>query len=209
MRGSSEGSGRARVYGAGSSHSTRGRDTEPRTACNVSTRWEYALDVTTETSTVDSPTTTPVPAAEALPEDDTGPGIVDATLRRGFALLSGLALVVAFFLPWIEATDLNLRSLTGLQIVLDGDMQASTRAAVFAVPMLGLVLLVAGYVGRRSALFVGLLAGISLTLVGAWQTLSYLAESIGAGLWVVAAASMLALIGGIPWQRVIRGMRGS
>lgn len=171
-------------------------------------------------TTEPSPVATPEPAPDQILTDppheppaeesaSEGPGVVDATLRRGVALLSGLALVVSFFLPWIEATDLNLRSLTGLQIFLDGDMQSTTRAAVFAVPALGMILLVAGYVGRRSALFVGLLAGISLIVVGAWQTLSYLAESIGAGLWVVACASLLAFIGGIPWQRIIRGMRGN
>ena len=120
-----------------------------------------------------------------------------------------MALVVAFFLPWLQATDLNLRTLTGLQIVLDGEMEGSTRAAVAAVPTLGVILLVAGYVGRRSALLVGLLAGVSLLVVGMWQTLSYLANSIGTGLWVVAGASLLALVGGIPWQRIWKAARSS
>ena len=145
----------------------------------------------------------------AVEPEKTGPGAVDATLRRGFALISGMALVVAFFLPWLQATDLNLRTLTGLQIVLDGEMENSTRAAVAAVPTLGVILLVAGYVGRRSALFVGLLAGVSLLVVGMWQTLSYLANSIGTGLWVVAGASLLALVGGIPWQRIWKAARSA
>ena len=133
-----------------------------------------------------------------------GPGAIDATLRRGVALVSGLLLVVGFFLPWRQATSMDPVSVTGLDIVLKGLMEPSTRYAVMAVPAVGLVLLVAGYVGRRSSLTVGLIAGISLILVGAWQILTYLAESIGTGLWIVACASLLALIGGIPWQRIFR-----
>lgn|GEM_PF-2062043 len=133
-----------------------------------------------------------------------GPGAIDSTLRRGVALISGVALVVAFFLPWIQATEFNLRTMTGLEILLSSDMTSQTRAAVSAVPSLGIILLIAGYVGRKAALFVGLLAGITLVLVGAWQIGTYLAESIGAGLWVVAGASLLALIGGIPWQRIVK-----
>ncbi|MCO4773442.1 MAG: hypothetical protein KDA24_25640 [Deltaproteobacteria bacterium] len=169
--------------------------------------------MTTDHADVEPASTTPEPGrlptdppdtGPPAPGEPAGPGAIDATLRRGVALISGLALVVAFFLPWLEQTDINLRTLTGLQIVLDGEMSSQTRAAVAAVPGLGIILLIAGYVGRRSALFVGLLAGISLIVVGAWQTLSYLAESIGTGLWVVAAASLLAVIGGIPWQRIVR-----
>jgi hypothetical protein len=148
----------------------------------------------------------PRPYEPAEPEP-TGPGAVDAMLRRGVALVSGLLLVVGFFLPWRQATPLDPVSVTGLDIVLKGLMDPSTRYAVLAVPLVGIVLLIAGYVGRRSSLFVGLLAGVSLILVGAWQILSYLAESIGTGLWIVAGAALLALIGGIPWQRVVRGGR--
>ena len=161
------------------------------------------------TETPDAPADADTPSAPppSAPPVDDGPGAVDAALRRGVALVSGVALIVGFFLPWRQATALDSVSVSGLDIVLKGLMEPSTRYAVLAVPLLGITLLVAGYVGRRTALFVGLLAGLTLILVGAWQTLSYLAESIGTGLWVVAGASLLALIGGIPWQRIVRGMR--
>ena len=122
------------------------------------------------------------------------------------AKVSGLALVVGFFLPWQQATSLDAISVTGFDIVMKGLLDSGARAAVMTVPALGLVLLGLAYLGRRASLVGGLLVGVTLLLVGTIQTLQYLAQSIGIGLWVVAAASFLALVGGVPWRRLIKGM---
>ena len=134
-----------------------------------------------------------------------GPGAVETTVRRVLAGLAGLALVIGFFLPWRQATTLDPVSVTGFDVITKGLMAAGTRLAVGAVPLCGLALLAAAYVGRRASQLLSLVAGLALLLVGTWQVLSYLALSIGVGLWVVAGASLVAMLAGIPWRRMLRG----
>lgn len=148
------------------------------------------------------------PRPETEAPAPSGPGVIDSTLRRGVALVAGIALIVGFFLPWRQATGLDAVSISGLDIVTKGLLvDENTRYVALAVPLCGLVLLVGGYVGRTTALVVSLIAGLSLVLVGAWQVLTYLAQSIGLGLWITAAAAFVAVIGGIPWQRMLRAGR--
>ncbi len=149
----------------------------------------------------------------AVPSDDPpepvakqGPGRVDAFIRRFVAGGAGLALVVGFFLTWQQQLGVN-DSYTGFQLATEDTVDAGQRAAMWAVPAFGVILIGLGYLGRRPALLGSLLIGLSLLLVGTWQTLAYLAQSIGPGLWITAGAAFVALLGGIPWQRIIRGMR--
>jgi hypothetical protein len=149
----------------------------------------------------------PIPDDAEASETEAGPGRIDSFLRRFIAGGAGLALVVGFFLDWQQATAINAESYTGFQLVLKDTFDAGQRAAMWAVPAFGVVLIGLGYLGRKPALLGSLLVGLSLLLVGTWQTLAYLAQSIGPGLWITAGAAFVALLGGIPWQRVIRGVR--
>ena len=137
------------------------------------------------------------------------PGRVDAFFRRFVAGAAGLALVVGFFLEWKMASGTSTESYTGLKLVMADFTDPGQRAAIWSVPAFGVILIALGYWGRRPALIGSLLVGLSLLLVGLTQVLAYLAQSIGPGLWVTAGAAFVALLGGIPWQRVVRGVRAS
>jgi len=161
-----------------------------------------------ELANIDTETGSHPPAAGPTGDAaDSGPGRVDSFFRRFIAGGAGLALVIGFFLEWQQVTALSPESYTGFQLVLRDTLDAGQRAAMWAVPGLGILLIALGYLGRTPALLGSLLVGLSLLLVGTWQTLAYLAQSIGPGLWITAGAAFVALLGGIPWQRIIRGVR--
>lgn len=81
------------------------------------------------------------------------------------------------------------------------------RVFIWGVPAVGVVLIALASWGRRPALFGSLFFGLTLLLAGTWKTLTHLAESIGPGLWICAGAALVALVAGIPWQRLIQGAR--
>ncbi len=134
-------------------------------------------------------------------DEHSGPGRIDAFVRRALACIAGLGLVVGFFLNWQQSTEINLESYTGLELALKG------RTAIWAIPAVGGILIALGAWGRRPALLGSMLIGLALLLVGTWQTLTYLAQTIGPGLWITAGAAIVALLGGIPWQRMFRNAR--
>lgn len=149
----------------------------------------------------------PASAVAAEPPAKEGPGKIDAFLRRFIAGGTGLALVISFFLEWQQPAGANMESYTGLKLVMADALDQGQKAGILAVPALGTLLIALGYWGRRPALLGSLLVGLGLLLMGTWQTLAYLAQSIGPGLWMAAGAAFIALLGGIPWQRIFRGMR--
>ncbi len=161
-----------------------------------------------ETDSIPAIPAAPPPPAETE-EPEPGPGRIDAFFRRAVACGTGLALVVAFFFDWQRGSGVNLESYSGLDLATKGTLDPVQAAAIWAVPLLGALLVGLGAWGRRPALIGSLLIGLSLLLVGTWQTLAFLAQSIGPGLWISAGAAFVALLGGIPWQRIIRGMRKS
>ena len=152
---------------------------------------------------------TPNESAPGDTEAPAGPGRIDAFLRRFIAGATGLVLVISFFLEWQQPAGANMESYTGLKLVMADALDQGQKAGILAVPGLGALLIALGYWGRRPALVGSLLVGLGLLLVGTWQTLLLLAQSIGPGLWLAAGAAFVALLGGIPWQRIFRGMRSS
>jgi hypothetical protein len=108
----------------------------------------------------------------------------------------GVALVGGFFMRWLTLGDMV--SVSGFTlIVTEGEMvsllSGSHRFLLFAVPVFGILLVVAGVFGHRFGLWVALVTGVTVLGFGAFTLIRLFVESTGAGLWIVVGASLLAL----------------
>jgi hypothetical protein len=153
------------------------------------------------------------PAEVAKNPDTSAPAArskFEAWPQRSLCAGVGVALFVAFGLPWIQLTEAAIGRHSGLELAIDGAQSGSSHAILFVLPVLGGVLLATAWWGRRRACMGALLAtGLLVLLGGAWQTLLYVAAAIGPGLWVVAATGLVALVGGLPWRAIIERQRAS
>jgi hypothetical protein len=108
----------------------------------------------------------------------------------------GVALIAGFFMRWLTLGDMV--SVSGFSlIVTQGEMvsllSGSHRFLLFAVPVFGILLVVAGAIGHRFGLWVALVTGVTVLGFGAFTLIRLFIESTGAGLWIVVGASLLAL----------------
>lgn len=149
----------------------------------------------------DTPTEPFAPYTEATDGDT----ILDL-VRRGIIGAAGLALIVAFFLPWLTLNE-ELARYSGLDILLKGGPAGSGRVLIAMVPVVGLAMMGGAWVSRKVAMGVGLVAGLLVLAASFWQTLMLLTDTIGTGLWVVAIAALVAIAAGMPWALVIARFR--
>jgi hypothetical protein len=108
----------------------------------------------------------------------------------------GVALIAGFFMRWLTLGDMV--SVSGFSlIVTEGEMvsllSGAHRVLLFAVPVFGILLVVAGAIGHRFGLWVALITGVTVLGFGMYTVIRLFLESTGAGLWIVIGASLLAL----------------
>ena len=171
----------------------------------------------------DTETTTPVSA----PSTTAGAGPITAPASTGTATasppakpsvapiwlrilqgLSGVGLIVGFFLPWIKLGELV--SLSGFSLVLAGgeaveQLSAPSRGLIFSIPLIGLALLATSIKGFRGLAWAGMATGILIVLVGLYTLISAFLDSTGAGMWLVSGCALLSLGTGALALRIAKG----
>lgn len=110
--------------------------------------------------------------------------------------LSGLGLMVGFFMPWIRLGEMV--SVSGFGLVLtSGDvveqLSAPSRGLIVAIPLIGLALIAIAMKGFRGLAWAGLATGILIILVGLYTLISFFLDSTGTGMWLVTGSALLAL----------------
>lgn len=125
----------------------------------------------------------------------------------GFA---GLALLVGFFLPWLNrqpqvADDAAIPgamvAYTGLSLAMSGDLAGSPSMLLFLIPGLGIALSAIAFMGFKWSGQVAV--GIAVALIGyaLYVLLQMFVQHTGLGLWVVAGGTfVILLLGVIAWM---------
>jgi hypothetical protein len=115
-----------------------------------------------------------------------------ASKVNALVVVAGLALVVGFFLPWIDL-GIGPRA-SGLDVVRHATDSGFFRWMVLAVPVLGLAMVLTGATGSRHARVVSLATGFVLVGYGVFKTVHTFFAVSGFGLWLVIAAGCAALV---------------
>jgi hypothetical protein len=153
-----------------------------------------SANVAPDMSSLPQGATEPVaPLETARPEPDNRLSL----LRRGLLGVSGLLLLVGFFLPWLKVGSLLTVSGFGL-VFASGDVvsfvSGTSRFMLILVPLLGALLLGGAIWGHRIAQWVAL-AGATLILgFGLINLIQMLLASTGLGMWLVTGAAITSLV---------------
>lgn len=120
--------------------------------------------------------------------------------------LSGVGLIVGFFMPWIKLGETV--SLSGFSLVLTGGVEqlsAPSRGLIFSIPLIGLALLATAIKGFRGLGWAGLATGILIGLVGVYTLISAFLDSTGMGMWLVSGCALMAMGTGALALRLSKG----
>jgi hypothetical protein len=125
-------------------------------------------------------------------------------LSRVLLGATGAGLLLGFFLPWVKLG--TMVSLSGLNLALTGGQAIESLSGpfgliVFVVPLAGVALLFGAVRGYRRLEWLGLVSGCIIFGVGIFTLVRVFLGSTGMGMWLVAAASMAAIMIGTLSQR--------
>ena len=109
--------------------------------------------------------------------------------------IAGIALVVGFFMPWIDLA--GLVSVSGWDLVRDDHISLGTRAVIALCPVAGAALAFAAFGGSRNAAKVSIAAGLGVLGYTGFKVAYTFAKITGWGLWMVLAAGAIALVVGM------------
>ena len=114
-----------------------------------------------------------------------------ASTVRMVTIVAGLALVVGFFLPWI---DLGIGpNASGLDVVRHTNGASFFRLMVLAVPIGGVAMAFCAFTNSKYTKLVSVLTGLTLVGYGIAKIVQTFFAISGFGLWLVIAASFAAL----------------
>jgi hypothetical protein len=111
--------------------------------------------------------------------------------------ISGLLLLVGFFLPWLHLGD--LRDVSGLTLVISDQpiirhmIPETQRYILLAIPVLGLALTAIGFLGFRWSGIVGAVVGILVIGYGVVTVVTIFFRTTAVGMWLMLGGSFLAL----------------
>ena len=118
-------------------------------------------------------------------------------MGRIIAFACGCALLVGFFLPWIEVGGLGQIKASGLEILKQEQLPDRFRIMLLMCPICG-VLLVASAFGKK------LLTALAAFFIGAgvlgyplYYIFKFLRQTTGLGLWLVIGAGIVSFVYGI------------
>ncbi|MGZ5968835.1 MAG: hypothetical protein ACXWP4_14280 [Polyangiales bacterium] len=117
---------------------------------------------------------------------------MDGKTARSTIALIGLALVVGFFLPWIDM-GWGLR-VSGMDVVRHGSSGSLFYLMMLLVPIGGLAMVVTAIGGSKYVRLTSAATGLLLVGYGVVKTVHAFFATTGFGLWLVIAASCAALI---------------
>jgi hypothetical protein len=103
----------------------------------------------------------------------------------------GLAVVVAFFLPFLDLG--GLISASGWDIVTNEATPLGTRLLLSALPLLGLAMVGAGLAKSRASGLLCLLFGGGVLLYLAYLLFKFFLATTGLGLWITIGAAIIAV----------------
>jgi hypothetical protein len=114
-----------------------------------------------------------------------------STVRRAI-FLSGLALVVGFFLPWLDLGGPFRAS--GFDAVWNANGITAFRVMMLMVPIGGLAMMLSAAIQSRYARLISLGTGACLGAFGVYKALELFFRVTGWGLWIVLAAATVAVL---------------
>jgi hypothetical protein len=108
---------------------------------------------------------------------------------------AGAALVVGFFLPWLDLG--RVIGMSGWDMVRSGHASTWTKVVLALVPLLGAGLAFAGLGGGKRAANAALVAGGAIVGYTTYKVAYGFFKTTGIGLWLVLTAAAVALIVGL------------
>jgi hypothetical protein len=126
---------------------------------------------------------------------------------RALIGVTGLALLVGFFFPWVRR-ELEAEGetvlLSGLSLLQQESLAGTPPIAVIMVPVLGTALAAIAFTGFRYTAYVAV--GVSVLLFGyaAYVLFQLFVQHTGLGLWITTGAAFLSLLfgaGTLFWMR--------
>ena len=108
---------------------------------------------------------------------------------------AGVALFAGFFLNWVDFG--GVFGWSAWNAVWDGHGDLLDKAILLAVPVMGVVLALAGLSGGKPAANTGLLVGGLILSYAIYKVAWAFFKTTGIGLWLVLAAAVIALIIGL------------
>ncbi len=110
---------------------------------------------------------------------------------RTLIAASGAALLIGFFLPWV---DIGFGpTISGFGVARAANGASMFSAMLWLIPFGGLAMLASALAGSRHARLVSVLVGLSLVGYAVVKTVHAFFATTGLGLWVVIAASLAAI----------------
>lgn len=116
---------------------------------------------------------------------------MDPKAARTLLLLTGAALLVGFFLPWV---DLGFGpTISGFAVARHAPNGALFQTMLWAIPVGGLAMIVTAATGSRHARLTSVLVGLGLVGYGVVKTVHAFFATTGLGLWLVIIAALAAV----------------
>jgi len=123
-----------------------------------------------------------------------------ALVLRGLFIACGAALLVGFFLPWVKIGALLTVSGVGLSLAqgeMVGMVAGSSGFLLFAIPILGAVLIAGGITGHRLTSWLAVAGATIILGFGFYTVMRFFLQSTGFGMWLVVASAILSLAFGL------------
>ena len=116
----------------------------------------------------------------------------------------GLALLVGFFLPWLnvsvpgaEGAPATLQAQSGLTLATSGDLVGTPAPLLFLVPALGVALTATAFMGFKWSAQVAVGVAVSLIGYSLYVLLQMFVQHTALGLWIVSGSVFLILLLGV------------
>jgi hypothetical protein len=158
-----------------------------------------APSATSPTMVTDGKTALEKPASPATPAPTGAALAFTGGPPMGFRALvgfSGLSLLVGFFLPWFRAAAEGEHQ-SGLTMMLGDDVGGTPAMLLVAVPILGVLLSAAAFMGFRWTAHSAIGVASLLLAYGLWVLLRLFVEHTALGLWVVVGGAFITLLLGV------------
>lgn len=114
---------------------------------------------------------------------------------RVLCFLAGLGLLLGFFLPWFRLADLAVVSGISLMLTSGAMVEALTgpsRGMLILIPVCGAALVATSVFVPRASAVAALGSGAVILLFGLFTLARVFLQTVGAGMWLVVASSLLA-----------------
>ena len=121
-------------------------------------------------------------------------------LLRALVFVSGLGLLVGFFLPWLRFGE--FAAVSGLSLMVSSGqavdaLAGPARGLLVLIPASGAALIAASVFGPRLAVLAALVGGIVVLGFGFFTLARVFFETMGVGMWIVVASAVLAAGAGV------------